>query len=128
MRRYPNYFRIKLPEVVWSGEEEQKENAARRFSAAPAHADQRRQGAVYPPQLCVPSRNLGAGSDIIQDMTTMMLIILLAWFPLSLPLAVLVGKCIKFGSGEPDAHLTPKQRANRRSQDFFRSRRPLGTG
>jgi len=59
-------------------------------------------------------------------MTTIMLIILLAWFPLSLPLAVLVGKCIKFGSGEPDARLAPKQRTSGLSQDFFRSGRPLG--
>jgi hypothetical protein len=43
-------------------------------------------------------------------MMTLMLIILLAWFPLSLPLAVLVGKCLKLGSGEPGARLSPRPR------------------
>jgi hypothetical protein len=48
-------------------------------------------------------------------MTTMMLIILLAWFPLSVPLAVLVGKCIKFGTSEPDARRVARR--NRASMD-----------
>jgi len=49
-------------------------------------------------------------------MTTLMLIILLAWFPLSVPLAVLVGKCIKFGSSEPDARRAARR--NRAGKDL----------
>lgn len=52
-----------------------------------------------------------------QEMTTLMLIILLAWFPLSLPLAVLAGKYIKLGSNEPDARSVPN---GGRSQKIIR--------
>lgn len=57
-----------------------------------------------------------------QEMMTLMLIILLAWFPLSLPLAMLVGKCIKLGSGAPDARPVSESGASHRPQKSFRER------
>jgi hypothetical protein len=53
-------------------------------------------------------------------MMTLMLITLLAWFSLSLPLAVLVGKCIKLGTADPNARLAPKQGKKRRPAKLFR--------
>jgi len=54
-------------------------------------------------------------------MTTLMLIILLVWFPLSLPLAMLVGKCIKLSSSEPDTHPAARQHRARMSQPIGRA-------
>jgi len=54
-------------------------------------------------------------------MATLGLVALLAWLPLSFALAVVVGKSIKFGMGEPDARLVPKPRASRRPQKLFRA-------
>jgi len=46
-----------------------------------------------------------------------MIIALLAWLPLSIAFAVLVGKCIKFGSGEADTRVKARRLPVDRSQD-----------
>ena len=57
-------------------------------------------------------------------MTTLMLIILLAWLTLSIVTAVLVGKCIKFASGlasdQADSLVAPKHGVGRRPRKIFR--------
>lgn len=48
----------------------------------------------------------------------MTLTILLAWLPLSALLALVVGGCIRLGSGEPDPRPAPKH-ASSRPQNIF---------
>lgn len=56
-------------------------------------------------------------------MNTLMLIMLLTWIPLSLGIAVLVGKSIRLGMDEPDAghrHLQKRAALNRHPVPIFR--------
>jgi hypothetical protein len=53
------------------------------------------------------------------DTMTLTIIILLAWLPLSALLALLVGACIRFGSGEPDPRPAPRH-ARSKPQKIFR--------
>src|SRR5690348_9578644 len=46
---------------------------------------------------CVLSLSLGMRSDIVGDVMTLTIIILLAWLPLSALLALVVGGCIRLG-------------------------------
>jgi hypothetical protein len=57
-------------------------------------------------------------SDIVGDVMTLTIIILLAWLPLSALLALVVGGCIRLGSGEPDPLPAPKP-AKSRPQEIF---------
>jgi len=47
----------------------------------------------------------------VGDTMTLTMILLLAWLPLSALLALLVGACIRFGSGELDPLPAPKSRS-----------------
>jgi len=50
---------------------------------------------------------------------TLTMIILLAWLPLSVLLGLLVGGCIRFGSGEPSPRPVLQQDAGPKRQKFF---------
>ena len=68
---------------------------------------------------CILSQNVEVQRANVGTPMTLTMIILLAWLPLSVLLGMLVGGCIRFGSGEPSPRPVLRQDAGPKRQKFF---------